>query len=130
LYEYAHPFPDPSCPDSYFTPEFGVTHTAELSYVFGQPLYLFGAPSKLCEFSPAEQQFADEVGALWANFARSSTVPKTWPAFELQSNENARIDEGGIDGNGLNGTEAGRHSAACALWDERAQGIWPTSHGV
>jgi carboxylesterase type B len=126
LYQYAHAYAQSNCPDDYFDPEYGVTHTAELSYVFGQPLYLFGAPSKLCTFSTEEQKFADEVGALWGGFARSATVPNSWPAYDAETDMDARIDEGGSDGTGLNGTESRRHSDACDLWDERARSLWPS----
>ena len=71
------------------------------------------------------QTDADEVGALWAGFARNSSVPPQWPAYYETSDADAVIDEGGADGSGIKMTETGRHDAACELWDQRAQELWP-----
>merc|ERR1719272_1288668 len=44
-----------------------VTHTAELSFVFDRPLYVFGPPTVAtqCEFSEEEVAFASHVSSLW-----------------------------------------------------------------
>ena len=103
------------------------TNAHNRPYVFSLPLHLFGAPTVPCAFEPGgkEQRFADEVGALWAGFARNSSVPPQWPAYYETSDADAVIDEGGADGSGIKMTETGRHDAACELWDQRAQELWP-----
>lgn len=85
FYHYDHPFPDPACTDLYFDPlQFGTTHTAEISYVFGQPTYVFGRPlhPERCGFNASEAAFARQVGGYWASFARDGRPSADWPLWE------------------------------------------------
>lgn len=85
MYHYDHPYPNPRCADLYFEPaRFGTTHTAEISYVFGQPTFVFGRPlhPERCAFDAAEAAFARQVGGLWASFARHGMPSAEWPRWE------------------------------------------------
>ncbi len=62
-------------------PEYGVFHSSELPYVFGN-LRLLGRP-----WQPADWRVAREMSAYWTNFAKTgspnaSGLP-TWPAFHV-----------------------------------------------
>ena len=136
LYHYAHRFPETraACADSYFDAAWGVTHTAELSYVFGAPLHLFGAPPPgvACAFTDAEQAFADGMGAAWAAFARTgspvvhSAAAATaggggggggagggeWPEYVQATDLDAVLEQGAG-----RGVESGRRAKECDAWD-------------
>ena len=49
--------------------EYGVPHTAELSFFWGQIIYPFGAPDQLCQFTKAEASFAGQIGGVLSRFA-------------------------------------------------------------
>eukprot|EP01049_Picozoa_sp_SAG25_P011872 SAG25_NODE_1510_length_2868_cov_1.974359_3_plen_238_part_00 len=79
-------------------PDFGVPHTAELSFVFGLPVYPWGPPATTCEFSATDRQMADSMMRWWSNFASSGDPNKNaagpegtggnragWPAFGQRS---------------------------------------------
>ena len=85
FYHYDHPFPDLACTDVYFDPlQFGTTHTAEISYVFGRPTYVFGRPlhPERCAFNASEAAFSRQVGGYWASFARDGKPSADWPLWE------------------------------------------------
>jgi hypothetical protein len=56
---------------------------AQVSYVFGQPTYLFGKPlhPERCSFNSTEGAFASFIGGLWTNLARSGTPADEWPMY-------------------------------------------------
>ena len=85
LYHYHHAWADPRCSDLYFAPEFEVTHTAEISYVFMQPTFVFGKPQhpERCAFNRSEAAFASFVGGMWTAFARSGVPHGAWPRYGL-----------------------------------------------
>ena len=98
LYRYNHAYAQSSCTDLYFRPAFGVTHTAEVSFVFGAPQFIFGAPAtsapSLCAFTPEEQAISDALGGLWAAFAREGVPHSSWPPYMHTTDTNALLDAG------------------------------------
>eukprot|EP00936_MAST-01D_sp_MAST-1D-sp1_P002325 g2325.t1 len=63
---------------SSWSAEYGITHTAELSMVFGLPTYVFGPTTNAlpaCTFNAEDTLMAQLVGELWTSFARDG-VPK------------------------------------------------------
>ena len=115
LYRFDHAYGQPACADLLFGPQFGVTHTAEISFVFGQPTYVFGRPThpERCAFNSTEQRFADSVGELWAGFARSGMPahPQQWPAYSTATDVNALLSS--PDATGL---EKHWRRRECAGW--------------
>jgi para-nitrobenzyl esterase len=83
LYHFDHAWPDPRCWDLYFAPEFSVTHTAEISYVFMMPTYVFGRPQhpERCHLNRSEASFASFLGGLWTRFALSGVPDPEWPQY-------------------------------------------------
>ena len=76
--------------DLHFTPEFGVTHTAEITYVFDQPTYVFGAPThpQSCAFSAADAAIARDISGLWGTFARSGAPrPGAFSAYNASRDQ-------------------------------------------
>ena len=57
--------------DLTYGPSYGIPHTAELSLVFGLPVYPWGPPSVPCVFSAEAQLFATQMMTWWTNFAAS-----------------------------------------------------------
>jgi hypothetical protein len=53
---------------------YGVPHTAELGFFWGQPIYSFGKPDKLCRFTGAEATFANEIGAALKRHAMGTVL--------------------------------------------------------
>lgn len=95
FYHYDHPYPNPRCADLYFEPgAFGTTHTAEISYVFGQPTYVFGRPMhpERCAFDASEAAFARQVGSYWASFARHGRPSPDWPVWDPPGGGGTRGD--------------------------------------
>ena len=113
LYHYDHAYPQPRCTDLYFDPSFGVTHTAEVSFVFGQPTYLFGRPSPSapasCAFGPREEAISDSLGRMWAAFARDGAPHAQWPAYTRTGDANALLDQALADGGDLRTETSWRH---------------------
>ena len=83
LYRYNHAYSSPACPDLYFGSPFGVTHTAEISYVFGRPTYVFGKPNRpsSCHFTHDEGLFSRNLGALWVGLTRGGPSAYGIPGF-------------------------------------------------
>lgn len=119
LYRYNHAWPDAACGDLYFAKEFGVTHTAEISYVFGMPTFVFGAPAAAanCSLSPTDARFAAALGQRWAALSVGSPP---WLSYSTAADRGAVLQPERPDGAGEFGTEAGWHAGPCAallkLW--------------
>lgn len=82
-YQWNYTWPNQSCSDLYFAPEYGITHTAEVPYVFGMPTYLFGAPIGLasdCTMSAIDSEFALAIGDMWTNLHVQS-ARQHWPEY-------------------------------------------------
>ena len=100
MYRYNHPWAQRSCYDLFFDASFGTTHTAEVSYVFGRPIYLFGPPSPCatngsCALDPTERNFSDVISTLWTSFAAGGPPRAqgwTWPAFTSARGNNVVLD--------------------------------------
>lgn len=62
-----------------------MTHTAEISYVFMKPTFVFGRPQhpERCAFNRSEAAFASFVGGIWTAFARSGVPHGAWPRYGL-----------------------------------------------
>lgn len=69
FYQWNHTWPDAACSDLYFFSDYGVTHTAEIPYVFGMPTYVFGQPAspQNCRLSTRDKEFALGIGKLWTS---------------------------------------------------------------
>jgi len=116
--------------------QYGVTHTAELSFVFEKPLYLFGPEpdSMLCEFTKEDEKFAASMGHLWARFASTGKPSEELqlglglggkPYEELQASwrpYEASTRVSGILRPGW-GLEREYRKAYCDLWDNVLYGI-------
>lgn len=64
--------------DLTFPAAYGVCHTAELSFVWGQPVYSFGKVTVPCEFNEEEATFAAQIGNLVTRFAASGDPGSGW----------------------------------------------------
>ena len=101
---------------------YGITHTAELSMVFGQPTYVFGPITSalpVCTFNAEDATMAQLVGELWTSFAKSG-APKApsaifskasgWPRWDAASEQQLVIDKGPLK------VEASWRAEQCAYW--------------
>lgn len=128
---------------NYHPPELGSMHQDEISFVFGQPIFMnIGYtncsvpgwagydPSCLgCRFDAREAGFARSVGRLWTNFAASGDPNRRRAASSSAAEDEEEWPPIGTDRNVYLHPTAGReqlmaHEAAlgrpeaCALWDE------------
>ena len=97
--------------------EYGVPHTAELSFVFATPVYSFGMPTKLCSFSPTDERISATMSGTWAAFSKSGgSQPPSWPSYNApgESAETVVVDAF-ADGRSI-ALEQGYRSEQCALW--------------
>eukprot|EP00039_Didymoeca_costata_P020713 m.342173 g.342173 ORF g.342173 m.342173 type:complete len:573 (-) comp21069_c0_seq1:92-1810(-) len=105
-----------TCYNSWPAPYGNATHTAEISYVFGQPLYLFGPPDAgtYCEFSSKEVTLANQVGGMWASFTRTGqpTTTTMWNSYTTQGCNDFVIDVAD------EGNEQGWRQQYCDLWNQ------------
>lgn len=114
---YAYEFTDPSPPsaaDPYFA--WGAYHTAELQYLFGQPVFVTDVIQGL---SGSQAQLADRMRRYWGAFARTgnpntSGLP-TWPRFNAWSTPFLNL----APGNTLAVTDWGGYQKAhqCTTWN-------------
>ena len=73
------------------------SHTAELPFVFGRPLALFGPQAgPPCVFSGKEKILARDVGRFWSSLAADGDPGQVWPSWS-PSNRVARVDGGDVD---------------------------------
>lgn len=82
IFDYNASFAAPC--DLQWPAEYGVPHTAELSFFWGQIVYPFGAPDQLCQFTKVEASFAGQIGDFLAQFAAGGppAVPGlAWPTL-------------------------------------------------
>eukprot|EP00656_Telonema_subtile_P007012 TRINITY_DN13273_c0_g1_i2.p1 TRINITY_DN13273_c0_g1~~TRINITY_DN13273_c0_g1_i2.p1 ORF type:complete len:112 (-),score=10.62 TRINITY_DN13273_c0_g1_i2:219-554(-) len=104
--------------------DYGVTHTAEIAYVFGAPQFFFGKPKcpQNCSLSPRETRFASALGRLWSSLA--SGVPSVggwkWPEFNETAGVGALLRNDGSDQFAL---ESGWRETICK---ELHQAVTPT----
>ena len=83
--------------------------------------------STLFDLGQIDVRWDEELATLWAFM-----TPHERPNSNLGlirdtmawQRESKRV-YGGADGSGIKMTETGRHDAACELWDQRAQELWP-----
>jgi len=78
------------------TAEYGVSHGAELPFVFGEPTYL-SEPSKRCRFTIEDGNVAVQMGALWAAMAAGSTAAGSefgdvWPQYDALNQSGLLVD--------------------------------------
>ncbi|KAH8696281.1 hypothetical protein BGW36DRAFT_451568 [Talaromyces proteolyticus] len=92
--------------------EFGVAHTVELPYLFGNLDFNFNSS---CNATPAEYSLGEKMRGLWTAMAENadpSTESVHWPQFQITANGSST--PGLIIGNS---TEPGLIDfSACKLW--------------
>ena len=103
LYRFNHA---PNC--SLFPANWGVYHTAELSFVFDHPY------PRSCNFTSAEETFASNVGSYWASMASRGSPNfvgsiKYWPSFHLVHQQNIVLDL-------TISVEDFQDSQSCSIW--------------
>ena len=91
-----------------------MTHTAEISYVFGQPTYVFGRPQhpERCALNRSEAAFAAFVGGLWAQFARSGVPHQAWPRYHVAEDRAVVLKRAGD----LSNITVAWRAAECVGW--------------
>ena len=114
---------------SSWSADYGITHTAELSMVFGQPTYVFGPITSdlpACTFNAEDAAMAQLVGELWTSFAKggaptatSDVFPKAsgWPRWDAASEQQLVIDAGPLK------VEARWRAEQCAYWTSTERGL-------
>ena len=113
LYRFNHAWPHARCSDLYFGPPWGVTHTAEISYVFGMPTFVFGKPAapQNCSMGEDEQDFARRIGGAWVALSSSDTGEEPWPGYNTSTEGLGALLQPGPGGHWQ--TEAGWRAAFC-----------------
>ena len=100
LYEFNHTWADPECGDLYYAEYYGVTHCAEIPFVFGMPTFVFGKPvhPEKCHMSAKEALFADTVGRFWSSLAADSPQARdfVWPAYQNTTDMALVLQPGGF----------------------------------
>ena len=74
------------------------SHTAELPFVFGRPLAVFGPQSgPPCVFSGAEKILARDVGRFWSSLAADGSPGTEWPPWTSRNRPTTRVSDGDVD---------------------------------
>jgi hypothetical protein len=106
--------------DLTFPAPYGVCHTAELSFVWGRPVYSFGKVAVPCQFTPREASFAVDVGNFVAQFGATGTPGGAWEPWGAQ-NGKSLVLRPPTDNSGYPMRPAER-SVQCKMWRD----IWAT----
>lgn len=121
---------------NYHAPEYGSMHQDEVSFVFGQPIFMnlgFSncsapgwagySPTCLgCTFNPKEAAFAKTMGRLWTSFAAGKA--SEWPAFGASGGQNVLLQPTPLWLPGLpmvmRAEQTLGRAEQCEVWDEVA----------
>jgi len=119
---------------NYHEPYYGSMHQDEVSFVFGQPIFMnlgftncsvpgwagFDPSCLGCAFDARESGFSNTMGRLWTSFAADR--PSEWPKFGASGGKNVLLEPSKLWLPGVRQimrteTKMGRPER-CALWDE------------